>query len=68
MLHAYSFVYTTLCIINFKSELLKWPLPPVIVLKNAQHADELRRLRVWLNWFRSNEKNHDALSDEALDF
>ena len=61
-------MHTILCILNFKSELLKWPLPSVILLKNAQHADELRWLRVWLHWLKTNKKNHDALRDEALDF
>lgn len=43
------------CISNFKSEPFKWHLPPVILVTNAQHADELRLLRVWLLWLKQNQ-------------
>lgn len=67
-LNASSFVHSSLCILNFKSEPFKWALPPIILLTNTQNAEELRRLRVWLRWFRRDEKNYDGLSDDAFDF
>jgi len=62
-LNAFSIVHATLCILNFKSEPFKWPLPPLILLTNAQHADELRRLRVWLRWFK---QYHPDASDSFV--
>jgi hypothetical protein len=67
-LHASSYVHATLCILNFKSNPFNMALPPVILLTRAQNVEQLRRFRVWLRWFRSDEKNYGVLSDEALDF
>jgi hypothetical protein len=57
VLHASSFVHARLCILNFKNARFKRALPPVILLSNAQHADELRRLRVWLRWFKQKQSD-----------
>jgi hypothetical protein len=67
-LYASSYVHASLCILNFKCNLFKRALPPVILLTHAQNAEQLRRFRVWLRWFRSDEKNYGVLSDKALDF
>jgi hypothetical protein len=56
-LNASSCVHATLCILNFKSEPLKWAVPPVMLLTNAQHADELRCLRVWLRWYKQKQSD-----------
>jgi len=43
---------------EFKNGGLRLALPPVILLTNAENADELRKLRVWLRWFK-HEKPHN---------
>jgi hypothetical protein len=66
-LHASSFVHSKLIILNFKNGRFDWTFPPVILFSRAEHAEEHRRLRVWLLWFRDDEKIYDKLTDEALD-
>ena len=44
---------------------LNFALPPVILLPNAEYADELRRLRVWLRWFKHAENQEDLAADLA---
>lgn len=56
VLHASSFVHATFCILNFKSERFKRALPPIILISRAEQAEEHRRLRVCLLWFRVDEK------------
>ena len=41
-------------ILNFKN----WRLPPVIIFTNPANQEELRKLRVWLRWW----KHQEALS------
>jgi hypothetical protein len=68
VLGASSFVHPNLIILNFRSIGFWCTLPPVILLTSAQNADELRRLRVWLRWFRRDEiKDQDDLSGAGLD-
>jgi hypothetical protein len=68
VLAASSFVHSNLTILNFKSVGFRLALPPVILLTSAQNADQLRRLRVWLRWFRRDEiKDQDDLSEADLD-
>jgi hypothetical protein len=49
-----SFIHAACSVLNFERKGFKL-LPPVILLQNAAHADELRRLRVWLHWFKHQE-------------
>jgi hypothetical protein len=57
-LSASSFIHVACTIINFKREGFKFVLPAVILLSSAENENELRRLRVWLRWF----KHQDDLS------
>ena len=57
-LSASSFIHAACTIINFKREGFKFVLPAVILLSSAENENELRRLRVWLRWF----KHQDDLS------
>ena len=47
-----SFIHAAYTILNFKREGFKLALPPVILMANAENENELRRLRVWLRWFK----------------
>ena len=53
-----SFIHVACTILNFKREGFKFVLPAVILLSSAENENELRRLRVWLRWF----KHQDDLS------
>ena len=55
-LAASSFIHAACTILNFKRERIKFALTPVILMANAESENELRRLRVWLRWF----KHHDS--------
>ena len=57
-LAASSFVHAACTIINFKREGFKFVLPAVVLLSSTENENELRRLRVWLRWF----KHQDDLS------
>jgi hypothetical protein len=50
-----SFIYAACTILNFKKSGFKLAFAPVILLSSAENADELRRLRVWLRWFKHQE-------------
>ncbi len=73
VLAAASFVHPNLTILNFKRAgfrraLFRTTLPPVILFTSVQNTNELRRLRVWLRWFRRDEvKAQDDLSEADLD-
>lgn len=47
-----TFIQPNVVILNFKRTGFKLALPPLLVLTNQQNADQLRRLRVWLRWFK----------------
>ncbi len=53
-----SLIHVACTILNFKREGFKFVLPAVILLSSAENENELRRLRVWLRWF----KHQDDLS------
>ena len=57
-LAASSFIHAACTIINFKREGFKFVLPAVVLLSSTENENELRRLRVWLRWF----KHQDDLS------
>jgi hypothetical protein len=50
-----SFIHAACTILNFKRAGLKFALPPLILFANTNNQDELRRLRVWLRWFKHQE-------------
>lgn len=47
-----TFIHTNCTLLNFKSNGLKLALPPVILLSNINNREELRRIRIWLRWFK----------------
>ena len=55
-----SFIHAACTILNFKRAGFKLALLPVILMTSAENADELRRLRVWLRWFK-HEKTQEGL-------
>lgn len=60
-----SFIHEGCSVLNFKRVGFSFALPPVILLPNAKYADELRRLRVWLRWFKLAENQEDLVADLA---
>ena len=50
-----SFIHAGCSVLNFKRKGFKFAPPSVILLPNAVYTDELRRLRVWLRWFKHQE-------------
>ena len=60
-----TFIHAACSVLNFEREGFKLALPPVILLPSASNADELRRLRVWLRWFK-HEKTQEDLTAEDL--
>ena len=57
-----SFIHAVCTILNFKRDGFKSALPSVILFSSAESENELRRLRVWLRWF----KHQDDLSVSDL--
>ena len=58
-----SFIHAACTILNFKGHgfkygSFKFALPAVILFANANNQDELRRLRVWLRWFKHDKTGH----------
>lgn len=47
-----TFIHAACTILNFKRAGLKFALPPLILFVNTNNREELRRLRVWLRWFK----------------
>ncbi|MBC7755329.1 MAG: hypothetical protein H7Z20_01555 [Bdellovibrio sp.] len=47
-----TFIHAAGTLLNVKGNGLKLALPPIILMTNANNRDELRRLRVWLRWFK----------------
>jgi hypothetical protein len=66
-LNANTFIHEKMIILNFKRRRLQLALPPVILFTIAENANELRRLRVWLRWFKRDDANQDDLSDAELE-
>jgi hypothetical protein len=50
ILDATTFIHFKLIILNFKRSGLR--LLPLILLADQSNADDVRRLRVWLRWFK----------------
>ena len=50
-----TFIHAACTVLNFKRKGFKFVSPAVILFANANNQDELRRLRVWLRWFKHQE-------------
>jgi hypothetical protein len=57
-----SIIHAACSVLNFERKGFNFALPSVILLSSAENKDELRRLRVWLRWF----KHQDDLSAADL--
>ena len=57
-----SFIHVACTILNFKRIGFRFSLSPVILFSNIENTDELRRLRVWLRWFKHQQSHQDDLS------
>jgi tellurite resistance protein TehA-like permease len=51
-LAANSFIHAACTMLNFKRNGFKFALFPVILMTSTENKNELRRLRVWLRWFK----------------
>ena len=47
-----TFIHAACTILNFKRNHFKSALPPIILFAHTNNQDELRRLRIWLRWFK----------------
>lgn len=54
-----SFIHASCSVLNFEG--FNFALPPVILLPSVINADELRRLRVWLRWFKHEKTQEDLM-------
>jgi hypothetical protein len=63
-LAANSFIHPNLIILNFDKTAEKKHLPPLILLKTNQNAEEFRKLSVWLRWFKHNETTQDDAQED----
>lgn len=57
-LRANSFIHEYLTILNFTHVSFKTNTPPIVLI-NIKH-DEMRKLRVWLRWFKHDNKLEKA--------
>jgi hypothetical protein len=63
-LAASTFIHAACTILNFKRDGFKLALLPVILVTSAENKNELRRLRVWLRWFK-HQDDFNAAEAEA---
>jgi hypothetical protein len=64
ILAANSFIHPNMIILNFDKTAEKINLPPLILLKSIQNAEEFRKLSVWLRWFKHNETTQDDSQED----
>ena len=57
-----TFIHAACTILNFKRNGFKIVLPAVILFTNAENENELRRLRVWLRWFKHQDSAETDLA------
>lgn len=57
-----SFIHAACTILNFKNKGFKLALAPVILMTSTENENELRRLRIWLRWFKHTGSNQEDLS------
>lgn len=55
-----SLIHEFVTILNFERSGLHWAPPPMILFTDAENQQELRKLRVWLRWW----KHQDDLSED----
>lgn len=66
-LAASTFIHAACTILNFKRNRFKFALSSLILFANTNNRDELRRLRIWLRWFKRGElMNQEDLSAADL--
>ncbi len=60
LLSTATFVHEYCVILNLKRQSFNFTLPPVLLFKNTDKQDELRRLRIWLRMVKNktNEQAH----------
>ncbi len=54
-----TFIHAACTILSFKNKGLKLALPPLILIANTNNQDELRKLRVWLRWYKHEKTQED---------
>jgi hypothetical protein len=64
ILAANSFIHPSIIILNFKKSAEKISLPPLILLKTTQNAEEFRKLSVWLRWFKHDKTTQDDAQED----
>lgn len=47
-----TFIHAACTILNFKRNRFKFALPSIILFAHTNYRDDLRRLRIWLRWFK----------------
>ena len=57
-----TFIHADFTILNFKRNGFKLVLPAVILFSSAENENELRRLRVWLRWFKHQDSAETDLA------
>ena len=57
-----SFIHAACTILNFKRVGFKLALLPAIIMTDAENENELRRLRVWLRWFKHQDSAETDLA------
>lgn len=55
-----SFIHAACIVLNFKRNGFNFALLPVILMTNVESENELRRLRVWLRWFKHQDDSSVA--------
>jgi hypothetical protein len=60
-----SFIHAACTILNFKRNGFRLALPPAILFTSIENENELRRLRVWLRWFKHKDVRHQGDFKEA---
>lgn len=59
-----SFIHVHLIVLNFKRSGMKFALNPIMIWVNQENEHELRRLRVWLRWFKQAKTAEAKLGSE----
>lgn len=66
-LAANSFIHAHAIILNFKRNGFRLAMPPMILFRSVENENELRRLRVWLRWFKHEDVPHQGDSSDAAE-
>jgi hypothetical protein len=60
VLAANCFIHANVTILNFKRNGFRLALPPMILFTSVENNNELRRVRVWLRWFKHEDVLHQG--------